>query len=349
MASASADQREYLVGVYYFSGWWREQPNKWFTGSRDWRNDYPERIPLLGEYNEQATMDQEIAAAARGVDFFQILWYPQESQCCPHQEKLNEGLRMFMASPYSSRMKFTIEFVNHPPFEIASDTGWESACRQWCAAMKHPSYLRVGGRPVFKIHHPLLFLQQNGNNPEKVNERLETFRRIARDDGLPNPLIGAGAAAGGVSSGPIVEPFDYLTTYMEMPDLPRRDEPYPYEKLIGYARRGWAGYGERSKKLYMPYVPAGWDPRPWKDPRPPYTAPTREEWLFALKRAKAALDKYPMLGIPTSGGGRQKAILIYAWNEFGEGGIVAPTRGEGAMKLDAICEVFGRREAQSDH
>jgi hypothetical protein len=34
-------------------------------------------------------------------------------------------------------------------------------------------------------------------------------------------------------------------------------------------------------------------------------------------------------------------LLIYAWNEFGEGGIVAPTRGEGMMKLQAIRLVFG--------
>jgi hypothetical protein len=32
---------------------------------------------------------------------------------------------------------------------------------------------------------------------------------------------------------------------------------------------------------------------------------------------------------------------IYAWNEFGEGGIVAPTRGEQSMKLEAIRAVFG--------
>jgi len=33
-------------------------------------------------------------------------------------------------------------------------------------------------------------------------------------------------------------------------------------------------------------------------------------------------------------------LLIYAWNEFGEGGIVAPTRGENEMKLEAIRDVF---------
>lgn len=29
------------------------------------------------------------------------------------------------------------------------------------------------------------------------------------------------------------------------------------------------------------------------------------------------------------------------WNEYGEGGIVSPTRGEGWMKLEAIEAVFG--------
>ena len=35
-------------------------------------------------------------------------------------------------------------------------------------------------------------------------------------------------------------------------------------------------------------------------------------------------------------------LLIYAWNEFGEGGIVAPTRGEKEMKLEVIEPAFGR-------
>jgi hypothetical protein len=54
---------------------------------------------------------------------------------------------------------------------------------------------------------------------------------------------------------------------------------------------------------------------------------------------KDALQKHDRLGYPRIGG-RQKAFLIYAWNEYGEGGIVAPTRGEGYMKLEAIREVF---------
>lgn len=33
-------------------------------------------------------------------------------------------------------------------------------------------------------------------------------------------------------------------------------------------------------------------------------------------------------------------FTIYAWNEYGEGGIVAPTQGDQAMKLEVIREVF---------
>jgi hypothetical protein len=326
---------DYLVGIYYFAGWWQKSPSKWVTTGRDWRLDYPDRIPLLGEYNHQATMDREIiAASGHGVSFFQILWYPNGGS-------LNEGVRTFLASTNAGRMKFTIEFVNHPPFDLGKDSDWEAACKEWCAGMKHPSYLRIDGRPVFKIHGLDYFYKQNNEDPEKVKARLHTLRRIARDNGLSTPLISSGVMPGGVPSPDRVAPFDFLTTYMDMPGLPQRPEPYPYELLIKHAEAGWMRYAEHSSKPYVPYVPSGWDPKPWQDPRPSFESPTRDEWTTALKRAKDALDKSPNLGIPVNGG-RKKMLLIYAWNEFGEGGIMAPTRGEKEMKLEAVREIFDK-------
>jgi len=76
-----AAEDDILVGVDYFAGWWKELPNKWHglgwtIGQPDWRPEFPERLPTLGQYNEQATMDREIIAASdHGVDFFAILWY----------------------------------------------------------------------------------------------------------------------------------------------------------------------------------------------------------------------------------------------------------------------------------
>ena len=208
--------------------------------------------------------------------------------------------------------------------------------------MKDPAYLRVGGRPVFKIHGLQHFLNQNGRDMQRAAGRLRILRDIARESGLPDPLVSGGvvpseadtitAAAG---------PYDFLTTYMDMPGLPKVEKPYPYALLLAHAEKAWKRCAEKSPRPYVPYLPAGWDPRPWKDPRPSFDMPTREEWLSALRRIKAVLDNDPNLGLRPSPSQRQKMLLIYAWNEFGEGGFVAPTQGEGKMKLEAIQQVFG--------
>ncbi len=66
----SGTEKDILVGVSYFAGWWKELSNKWHgqgwkIGQPDWRPEFPERVPALGEYNEQATMDREIISAHR--------------------------------------------------------------------------------------------------------------------------------------------------------------------------------------------------------------------------------------------------------------------------------------------
>jgi hypothetical protein len=145
-----------LVGINYFAGWWTGAGDKWlepWNASVDWRQLYPERVPLLGAYNSQATMDAEITAAANaGVDFFQMLWYDDHPERAPNARLLNRGVNDFMTSPSCSRMKFFIEWCNAAPlFSVLNESDWETMVRDWLPAFKHPSYLRVGGALVFKV------------------------------------------------------------------------------------------------------------------------------------------------------------------------------------------------------
>lgn len=334
--------QDVLVGVYYFAGWWRDVPNKYIVHGSDWRTQYPERIPTLGEYNEQTTMDREIVAASEhGIDFFQILWYPvMDSPPEPHAERLNEGLRTFLASPENHRLRFTLEFVNHAPFDLVSDASWEAGCREWCMAMQHPSYLRVAGHPVFKIHSIHHLLQQFGGDVQRAGSRVERLRAIAREMGLPDLLVGTGVSSAAIPLPEHIAAFDFLSTYMDVPAFPQRAEPYPYADLLALARDGWERYAAGSPKPYVPYLPAGWDPRPWRDPRASFTFPTEEEWADALREIQAAVVRSFNLGLRV-GDRHQGVFLIYAWNEFGEGGIVAPTRGEGYARLAGIRRIFG--------
>jgi hypothetical protein len=200
----------------------------------------------------------------------------------------------------------------------------------------------VGGRPVFKIHGLDHFLNQNGGDMRRVAERLHILRDTAQQAGLPNPLLSGGVMPSEAATvARAAEPYDFLTTYMDMPGLPKVEKPYLYSLLLAHAEHAWQSYAEKCPKPYVPYLPSGWDPRPWKDPRPAFDAPTRDEWLAALRKITATLDANANLGVRLETGQRQKMLLIYAWNEFGEGGIVAPTQGEGMMKLQAIRLVFG--------
>ena len=359
-AEPDAKEREagdtVLVGVNYFAGWWKELPNKWHgqgwnINQPDWRPEYPERVPLLGEYNDQATMDREIAAASsHGVDFFTILWYYPKpgGRETTHAPRLNRGLECFLASPKADRMSFFIEYCNSPNFSAVGDEEWAACVPVWVEAMKHPSYLRVDGRLVFKVHGVTEFLKANNHDLKLCRKRLDTLRQAVRDAGLGEMIIGVGISGLTPPPGakwPSATLFDFTATYMCVPKVEEREAAHPYATLAAQARTTLENR-VKDPLPWMPYLAAGWNPRPWTYPKAPphyqrfFTFPTREEFTAELQAMKKALEQHPSLGLPRKDGTMQKAFSIYAWNEFGEGGIMAPTKGSGTMMLEAVNDVF---------
>ena len=120
---------------------------------------------------------------------------------------------------------------------------------------------------------------------------------------------------------------------------------FPYSDVLVFQSQA-RGNQSNDTAPYLPNVIAGFDPRPWEEHGPSFTRPTRVEWAAALTQARDfVLDpRNRKFGFPdaTNPAGVAPAVNIYAWNEFGEGGIMAPTQGDGTMKLDVIREVFGR-------
>lgn len=359
----SADRETTLVGVNYFAGWWKELPNKWHgqgwnAKEPDWRPSNPSRVPLLGAYNTQATMDQEIlAAAAHGVDFFMILYYfpkPGTPEAT-HAPRLNRGLETFIASKNAGNMKFCIEYCNHGNFSARDDKEWNKCVSTWVVAMNHPSYLRVDGRLVFKVHDITQFLRANNDDWELCRKRLDALRDATRKAGLGEMIIGCGITGQTPPLGkkwPPAEMFDFTGTYMCVPKVAPRQKDYPYSLVV--KRRKSSVKNRVSDPIpWMPYVAAGWNPRPWAHPkgaphhRTFFAFPTRTAFTAELSATEDALSKNPSLGLPRRDGTRQKAFTIYAWNEFGEGGIVAPTKGRGYMMLECIRDIFGANATSS--
>ncbi|MCL2348885.1 MAG: glycoside hydrolase family 99-like domain-containing protein [Planctomycetaceae bacterium] len=341
-----------LVGVNYFAGWWKPLPNKWIApDGKDWREKYPGRVPLLGEYNEQEMMDREIAVASEyGVDFFLMLWYfngiDNAKERGEHTRLLNVGIEQFMKSPNAGRMKFAVEYCNHEPFQIREQADWDWAVKTWVEMMKHPSYLRVGGKPLFKVHSWHHYWFENGENLEQCMARMQQLRQAARDAGLGEILIGAGIGSYQKitsSEDRIAKLFDFTSTYMELPDLPIREgNDYPYESLAEFMRDSRKVHGDDAI-LYLPYFGLNFNAEPWGDHRARFKFPTREQLKMELQRLKADMENAKLnLGVPLGNEKRQKVFTIYAWNEFGEGGFLAPTVEEKMMKLEVLKEVFAR-------
>lgn len=87
---------------------------------------------------------------------------------------------------------------------------------------------------------------------------------------------------------------------------------------------------------------SGWDPRPWREPRESFKFPNMSEWVSELRSVKADLLNGSLgLGWPLPNGSRQAVFNAYSWNEFGEGGIIAPSAGWQYERLQGIQQVFG--------
>ena len=148
-----------------------------------------------------------------------------------------------------------------------------------------------------------------------------------------------------LSDDPIARIFDFTTTYMDVPALPPEPTDYPYPLLADMARAA-RDLHSRDAIAYVPYLPSGWNPRPWGDPRASFQLPNRSEWTAELREMQRNLLDMPNLGFPLPDGGRQLSFTIYAWNEFGEGGFIAPTQRSEYMKIEEIRNVFAEGMTQ---
>ena len=111
----------------------------------------------------------------------------------------------------------------------------------------------------------------------------------------------------------------------------------------------WKRFSSTATVPYIPVVTAGRDttmrcrneePFPWQTARYPYSSiclyNTPNKFQTLLEAAKKHVE-----ADPKSPG----AVLIYGWNEYTEGGYIAPNNFDADGCLRAVAAVFGRKPA----
>ncbi len=322
------------VGAYYFDGWsgincQADDSNEpWARNapthlSRKLACDYSEREPIWGWRNDDPDiMKQQLDLAANnGIDFFAFCWYWHEED----QSYLPDGiasdpkhtsLGLYLQSPNKNRVKFCLVIANHSPLRIQGLHAWKTAIDDhWIPYLLDEQAVTVDGKPLIIIY--------DSSTVEKG--ALDYFQHQARAAGLSGVSI-AGCCKAGPDDG-----FQLSASYNTIPGYEtEKPEEKDYEILVKANQDSWKG---QRNFPHIPTITVAWDKRPWDGPidgnfgkgsKPGwhYINQTPQRFSDYLQSAIKWMDNHAKETI------KERMVLLYAWNENGEGGYLVPTKGD---------------------
>ncbi|MGQ9651753.1 MAG: hypothetical protein ACUVXJ_16745 [Phycisphaerae bacterium] len=331
-----------IVGAIRWDAWFG---NKGVVGNAVHRSLGPSkwhnRLPFYAKANgdqaveidgtPQAVMDREIDyAAAAGLDYWAFVTYAAD-------DPLSLALTRYLSSPCRAKIGFCL---------VTECARWpnQAFVDRVVSLMQEPGYQRVlDGRPLLYLG----FI--NGEWLEKLGG-VEGFRRVLDSfqvtvtaKGLPKPYI-------------VVMDFDpqqgkkwaealgcdAISSYV----AGLGKGLIPYARMVENVGHFWEECRSTGAQV-VPIVVAGWDPRPRVEKPMPWGSPYQShdgEVDRSEPAEPAAIADHLRRGLrwlETHRDAAQAQIaIIYAWNEFDEGGWLAPTLSEGAARLDAIARVL---------
>lgn len=315
------------IGAYYFDGWSGKSKHAgkasepWAANApthltRRFVEEFPGREPVWGWRNDaQEIMEKQIDLAAdNGIDFFLFCWYwrdnkgpinPAAIENLPHHTSLD----LYLKARNKHRIKFALLVANHAGSEIVGSDNWGAATEYWMRYFKDPQHVTVEGKPL------VVLFGSNGIDEQGLHA-MQSMAKQHNLDGLS--IAGCGS--------PTAKGFNYRTHYNIIPGYAAGPEEHPYSELVEAHKKNWSGSAELP---YIPEITVGWDKRPWEGPDGLgqkvgwyYTGRTPAQFKAFLQEAVDWMDQNPTQ-TP-----RERLMLLYAWNELGEGGYLVPTRDD---------------------
>jgi hypothetical protein len=319
------------VGAYYFDGW----SGKTNHATKLLETEFADRKPVWGWNDDTlAIMQRQIDYCAdHGIAFWAVDWYYPEGR--NKTTPLNNALGLYLKAPNRQRLKFCLLVANHAGFRIGPKD-WDTCCRKWIELFRQPTHLRLGGRPLLIFFSPGE-LQQAFGGVEGVRKALDSLRAKAKKAGLPGVAVAACTGPGRHLNDLARSGYTLLTGYNYNLGWMNGGGSQPFRKLIEGNERIFNQFAKETPLPYVPVITAGWDRRPWEQGKlPPEKMsvwyPDRTPKLVEqfVRLGVRWMDKHPDKTTP------ERLLLIYAWNENGEGGYLTPTAKDGTEYLEAV-------------
>jgi len=337
---------EVRVGAWYFGGWSFPPDENGYTFhiSPTLVNQFSEREPIWGwrADDPEIMIDQINYAADAGLSFWGFCWYENTLVSdSTLMNNLNNELALFLNAPNSNRLQFLL-LSCHP----VSPVNWDKLCDKTIAYFKKTNYLKVDGKPVMIFFNTDEIIEGMGGL-ENMKEAINLYRVKAKNEGVGEILIGARVTSLSSNTSLYYKykfcGFDFLTTYSQS-DIGRVSAgPNDYENLVKGDKKAWellSSVANANNMDYLPTMSAGYDMRPWAADHP--TIPSSDFWYTGVTPERIAkhLNDAIVWIQSTPSKILDNLLIIYSWNEYGEGAWLTPTKSEGTARLDAIAKVI---------
>ena len=296
---------------------------------------YHHRMPWFGQVineetvridgSEPVIMEQEIAwAAEAGLDYWAFLLYPEASP-------MSVALHQYLASPKRQQVKFCL--ILHNAFGVP-EAQWPAERDRAVALLQNPCYQSVlDGRPLVYTFS----LSYQGAFPAA---RISEFLTAAKAAGCRPYMVYMGWHP--AKDYPMVAPwgFDAVSAYASCSAVPT------FAELTRQTETQYWANAAQAQAPYVPLVTSGWEKQPRKDHPVSWekghsyhqqatfpALPQPDELADHLRRALAFTRQQAAIC-------EAQTVICYAWNEYDEGGWLAPTwQADGAPNRSRLAAV----------
>lgn len=320
------------LGAYYFGGWYENSHHL----KPALVNDHPERKPTWGWVTQtQDIMVKEIDAAANaGLYFFSFCWYFNTADLSENRPA-TQAINRFASASNKKRLKFCLLVANHDGYRI-NPQNWPQLKEHWKKWFADEAYLKVDGKPLI-IFFDINNMITNWGSVQKLKDAFNSFREEVKSAGLNGVAI-AGCPSPTSQNGinyAVQVGCDALTgyNYHTAGFSPEMSTPVGNMASAEYNTL-WPKF-VNAGPYHIPVSTLNWDVRPWSD------TPETEKYFTGFSKASVANSvagiKKWILENPNTAT-KEKLGILYAWNEYGEGGWLTPSESLKDSLLQGLKE-----------
>lgn len=309
-AVASKIYNGYLVGAVRWDAWTGSdsdvgvQVNKTLSP-----NKYHSRLPFYAQvlgYNSvnidgarQAVMDREIQYATQaGISYWAFVYYPNMSE-------LDVARNLYRQNTQKNKVNYSLIIESQRIKNLPAE--------DLLVMLKENNYQRVlNNRPL------LYFFDMNS----ETRSYIEKIRVLSKANGLSDPYIVLMGFDDSVVSQAVSIRANAISRYATV-----ANNGEAYTAYLRLRERKFWNFAKENNLEVVPPVTTGWDPRPRIEIpilNINYDANSWGQRATAQEVADHLRDAFSWIS-QSAKSAPTNAVIMYAWNEFDEGGWICPT------------------------